>query len=176
MFSCRIILSKTFSFVGFNDDELLNFVEFTKDRNVDVRFIEYMPFSGNKWEVDKMVSYKEMLDNIKLVWPDFQPLVNQINDTSKAWKVPGFLGQVGFITSMSEHFCGSCNRLRLTADGNLKVCLFGNKEVSLRDAIRSGCNEDDLRTLIGLAVKKKKKQHAGKSINLYVEFNINCWG
>lgn len=153
---------RLFFTLGFNEDELINFVEFTKDRNVDIRFIEYMPFSGNKWEVDKMVSYKEMLNNIKAVWPDFQPLINHPNDTSKAWKVPGYLGQVGFITSMSEHFCGSCNRLRITADGNLKVCLFGNKEVSLRDAIRSGCNEDDLRTLIGLAVNKKKKQHAGR--------------
>lgn len=62
---------------------------------------------------------------------------------------------------MTEHFCGSCNRLRITADGNLKVCLFGNTEVSLRDAIRSECSEDDLTTLISAAVKRKKKQHAG---------------
>ncbi|XP_031332719.1 molybdenum cofactor biosynthesis protein 1 isoform X4 [Photinus pyralis] len=79
----------------------------------------------------------------------------------KAWKIPGAIGQVGFITSMSEHFCGSCNRLRITADGNLKVCLFGNTEVSLRDAIRSGCSEEDLTALIGAAVGRKKKQHAG---------------
>ncbi|KAJ9584572.1 hypothetical protein L9F63_021082, partial [Diploptera punctata] len=78
-----------------------------------------------------------------------------------AYQVPGFKGQIGFITSMSEHFCGSCNRLRITADGNLKVCLFGNAEVSLRDAMRAGCSEDDLLALIGAAVKRKKKQHAG---------------
>lgn len=77
--------------------------------------------------------------------------------------MPGFEGQVGFITSMSEHFCGSCNRLRITADGNLKVCLFGNTEVSLRDAIRNNCSDDDLTALISAAVKRKKKQHAGKS-------------
>jgi molybdenum cofactor biosynthesis enzyme MoaA len=62
---------------------------------------------------------------------------------------------------MSEHFCGSCNRLRVTADGNLKVCLFGNTEISLRDALRSGCSEDDLVALINAAVKRKRKQHAG---------------
>lgn len=62
---------------------------------------------------------------------------------------------------MSNHFCNTCNRLRITADGNLKVCLFGNTEVSLRDAIRTGAKEDDLIALISAAVKRKKKQHAG---------------
>lgn len=62
---------------------------------------------------------------------------------------------------MSEHFCGTCNRLRITADGNLKVCLFGNNEISLRDALRSGCSEDDLVALIKSAVLRKKKHHAG---------------
>jgi cyclic pyranopterin phosphate synthase len=62
---------------------------------------------------------------------------------------------------VSEHFCNTCNRIRLTADGNLKVCLFGNSEVSFRDAIRSNMNEDDLKELISAAVKRKKKQHAG---------------
>lgn len=121
-----------------------------------------MPFSGNKWETNKMVSFKEMVDAIRLKWPDFQALANGPNDTSKAFAVPGFEGQVGFITSMTEHFCGSCNRLRITADGNLKVCLFGNTEISLRDAVRSGASEDDLVCLISAAVKRKKKQHAGK--------------
>lgn len=63
---------------------------------------------------------------------------------------------------MSEHFCGSCNRLRLTADGNLKVCLFGNTEVSLRDALRARCSQEDLHALIDAAVKRKKRQHAGE--------------
>lgn len=146
---------------NFNDDEILDFVELTKDKNIDVRFIEYMPFTGNKWEVKKMVSYKDMVNRIRQKWSDFTPLENNPNDTSKAWKVPGYEGQVGFITSMSEHFCGSCNRLRITADGNLKVCLFGNTEVSLRDAIRNKCTDDDLTALISAAVKRKKKQHAG---------------
>nr|CAD7396397.1 unnamed protein product [Timema cristinae] len=146
---------------NFNDDEICDFVQLTEDRNLDIRFIEYMPFSGNKWDYEKMVPFKEMVDKIQGQWPDFYAMANGPNDTSKAFKVPGFKGQVGFITSMSEHFCGSCNRLRLTADGNLKVCLFGNTEISLRDALRSNCREDDLLALIGAAVKRKKKQHAG---------------
>uniref|UniRef100_A0A182M2Q5 Radical SAM core domain-containing protein n=1 Tax=Anopheles culicifacies TaxID=139723 RepID=A0A182M2Q5_9DIPT len=149
---------------GFNDDEICDFVELTRVRNVDVRFIEYMPFTGNRWDTDKMVSFRTMLDTIRARYPAFEPLPNGPNDTSKAYRVPGYRGQMGFITSMTEHFCGSCNRLRITADGNLKVCLFGNTEVSLRDALRSpGCSEDDLRCLISAAVKRKKKQHAGAS-------------
>lgn len=151
---------------GFNDDEVCDFVKLTEEKNVDVRFIEYMPFGGNKWEMQKMVPYQEMVKAIQQRWPDFHSLMNGPNDTSKAWKIPGAIGQVGFITSMSEHFCGSCNRLRITADGNLKVCLFGNTEVSLRDAIRSGCSEDDLTALIGAAVGRKKKQHAGANSSI----------
>ncbi|XP_049951853.1 molybdenum cofactor biosynthesis protein 1-like [Schistocerca serialis cubense] len=146
---------------GFNEDEVCSFVELTKEKNVDVRFIEYMPSSGNKWNDGKMVSFSEMLQIIRKEWPDFDPLPNGPNDTSKAYHVPGFKGHVGFITSMSEHFCGTCNRLRITADGNLKVSLFGNSEISLRDAIQSKCSEDDLLAMIGAAVRRKKKQHAG---------------
>ena len=73
----------------------------------------------------------------------------------------GYIGSIGFITSMTNHFCFTCNRLRLTADGNLKVCLFGANEVSLRDAMRSGASDDDLLEIISAAVKKKKKQRAG---------------
>ncbi|XP_054000848.1 molybdenum cofactor biosynthesis protein 1 isoform X2 [Hylaeus anthracinus] len=147
---------------GFNDDELIDFVNLTKDSPIDVRFIEYMPFQGNKWNENKMVSFDSMKKLIRETYPDLQRLPNEYNDTSKAYHVPGFTGQIGFITSMSEHFCSSCNRLRITADGNLKVCLFeGKGEVSLRDALRSGVSEDVLKEMIGTAVRRKKKQHAG---------------
>ncbi|XP_031617844.1 molybdenum cofactor biosynthesis protein 1 isoform X2 [Contarinia nasturtii] len=148
---------------NFNDSELCDFVELTKERNVDVRFIEYMPFTGNKWDTEKMVTYREMLSTIREKYSDFHELPNKPNDTSKAYKVKNFKGQIGFITSMTEHFCGSCNRLRITADGNLKVCLFGNKEISLKDAIRANCSKDDLLALIESAVKRKQKQHAEPS-------------
>lgn len=147
---------------NFNEDEICDFVEFTRERPVDVRFIEYMPFSGNKWHTERLISYNETVQIIRQSYPEFQALPNGPNDTSKAYAVPGFAGQLGFITSMTEHFCGTCNRLRLTADGNIKVCLFGNKEFSLRDAMRSeDCTEEQLVELIGSAVQRKKRQHAG---------------
>ncbi|XP_042316992.1 LOW QUALITY PROTEIN: molybdenum cofactor biosynthesis protein 1 [Sceloporus undulatus] len=147
---------------GLNEDELVDFVALTEKQPLDVRFIEYMPFDGNKWNFRKMVSYKEMLDTIKQRWPQLEKLpCEEASSTAKAYKVPHFQGQVSFITSMSEHFCGSCNRLRITADGNLKVCLFGNSEVSLRDHLRSNASEEELIQIIGGAVGRKKKQHAG---------------
>ncbi|GCB74880.1 hypothetical protein scyTo_0020829, partial [Scyliorhinus torazame] len=146
---------------GLNDNELLDFVKLTEEKPLDVRFIEYMPFDGNKWNFKKLVSYQEMLGTIKQRWPDLERLTSGASDTAKAYRVPDFQGQIGFITSMSEHFCGSCNRLRITADGNLKVCLFGNTEVSLRDLLRSGATEEDILEIIGAAVGRKKQQHAG---------------
>ncbi|EAA26553.2 molybdenum cofactor biosynthesis protein 1 B [Neurospora crassa] len=121
---------------GLNDREVLPFVEMTRDKNVEVRFIEYMPFDGNKWNKGKMFSYQEMLELIRSKYPDLQRIQGHKNDTSKTFQVPGFAGKVGFITSMTHNFCGTCNRLRITSDGNIKVCLFGNAEVSLRDILR----------------------------------------
>ncbi|KAF4973506.1 hypothetical protein FZEAL_9313 [Fusarium zealandicum] len=121
---------------GVNDREVLPFVDLTKDQDIEVRFIEYMPFDGNKWSKGKMFSYSEMLDLIRTKYPTLQKVQDHKNDTSKTWHVPGFAGRIGFITSMTHNFCESCNRLRITGDGNLKVCLFGNAEVSLRDILR----------------------------------------
>ncbi|XP_017894382.1 PREDICTED: molybdenum cofactor biosynthesis protein 1 isoform X1 [Capra hircus] len=145
---------------GLNEDELLDFVALTEGLPLDVRFIEYMPFDGNRWNFKKMVSYKEMLDTLRQQWPELEKLPEEESSTAKAFKIPGFRGQVSFITSMSEHFCGTCNRLRITADGNLKVCLFGNSEVSLRDHLRGGASEEELLRVIGAAVGRKKRQHA----------------
>ena len=122
---------------GLNDREILPFVEMTRDENIEVRFIEYMPFDGNKWSEGKMFSFQEMLDVIRSKYPDLRREAGHRNDTSKTFQVPGFAGRIGFITSMTHNFCGTCNRLRITSDGNLKVCLFGNAEVSLRDIIRN---------------------------------------
>ncbi|TRY55296.1 hypothetical protein DNTS_013454 [Danionella cerebrum] len=145
---------------GLNEDELIDFVSLTERKPLHVRFIEYMPFNGNRWNFKMMVSYQEMLDSIKQKWPNLEPVIGEEMDTAKMFQVPGFSGKFGFITSMSDNFCGSCNRLRITADGNLKVCLFGNTEVSLRDILRSGASEEELLHIIGAAVGRKKKQHA----------------
>lgn len=121
---------------GLNDHQILPFVEKTRDEDVEVRFIEYMPFGGNKWSQKKMLPYSEMLDMIREKYPDVARLKDARNDTSKTWQIPGFTGRIGFITSMTHNFCGTCNRLRITSDGNLKVCLHGDAEVSLRDLLR----------------------------------------
>ncbi|CAL4063642.1 unnamed protein product, partial [Meganyctiphanes norvegica] len=127
-----------------------------------VAFSHWPTFLNNRYITRR--NFQMILNNIIDVSNIQRPtniLVCEVNKTSTAYKVPGFHGQIGFITSMSEHFCGSCNRLRLTADGNLKVCLFGNTEISLRDTLRSGATDDDMLEVIGAAVGRKKKQHAG---------------
>lgn len=121
---------------GVNDKEILPFVELGREKDLEVRFIEYMPFDGNKWSQGKMLGYQEMLHGIRAKYPGLQKVQDHENDTSKTYQIPGFVGRMGFITSMTHNFCGSCNRLRITSDGNLKVCLFGNAEVSLRDILR----------------------------------------
>lgn len=121
---------------GINDREIIPFVELGREKDIEVRFIEYMPFDGNKWSKGKMLGYQEMLDIIREKYPSLQKVSDHKNDTSKTYEIPGFVGKMGFITSMTHNFCGTCNRLRITSDGNLKVCLFGNAEVSLRDILR----------------------------------------
>jgi cyclic pyranopterin phosphate synthase len=143
-----------------NDDELVDFVAWTRALPIEVRFIEFMPFDGNRWDDTRLVSYTEMRDRIEVRFP-LERVQDGPNDTSKTYRVPGFRGAVGFITSMTEHFCEGCNRLRITADGNLKVCLFGSAEVSLRDALRQGAADEDLLGIVSAAVGRKRARHAG---------------
>jgi cyclic pyranopterin phosphate synthase len=154
---------------GVNDDEIPDFVERTRDACINVRFIEYMPFDGNVWSTEKLVSYKEMKDTVeeyamKVSGSKLIRFDDGYGEVAKNYAIPGFKGTVSFVTSMTSAFCGDCNRLRLMADGNLKVCLFGNNEVSLRDAIREGATDDDLLAVISAAVDRKKAAHAGMNI------------
>ncbi|KAK4106240.1 molybdenum cofactor biosynthesis prote [Parathielavia hyrcaniae] len=146
---------------GLNDREILPFVDLTREKDVEVRFIEYMPFDGNKWSEGKMFSYQEMLDRIRSRYPDLQRIKGHKNDTSKTFQVPGFMGKLGFITSMTHNFCGSCNRLRITGDGNLKVCLFGNAEVSLRDIIRNVNRGDPIDEMAFKALEQAALERTG---------------
>ncbi|KRZ72317.1 Molybdenum cofactor biosynthesis protein 1 [Trichinella papuae] len=148
---------------GFNEDEIHDFIKLTENRNLVVRFIEYMPFGGNKWNFNRFISYHEMLDIVQSKYGKLMKLQDSPNDTTKAYRIPNYTGKIGFITSMSEHFCASCSRLRITADGCLKVCLHGNAEISLRDAIRNGATDKELDDLINAAVKRKKKHHAERN-------------
>ncbi|KAK1267297.1 hypothetical protein QJS04_geneDACA009056 [Acorus gramineus] len=146
---------------GLNDDEICDFVELTREKPINVRFIEFMPFDGNVWNVKKLVPYAEMLDKVMQRFGGVKRLKDHHTETAKNFMIDGHCGTVSFITSMTEHFCSGCNRLRLLADGNFKVCLFGPSEVSLRDPLRSGVDDDGLKEIIGAAVKRKKAAHAG---------------
>uniref|UniRef100_A0A0E0FCE2 Molybdenum cofactor biosynthesis protein 1 n=1 Tax=Oryza meridionalis TaxID=40149 RepID=A0A0E0FCE2_9ORYZ len=146
---------------GMNDDEICDFVEMTRDKPVNVRFIEFMPFDGNVWNVKKLVPYAEIMDKVRQRFKGVERLQDHPSETAKNFKIDGHAGTISFITSMTEHFCAGCNRLRLLADGNLKVCLFGPSEVSLREPIRAGVDDAGLREIISAAVKRKKAKHAG---------------
>ncbi|KAL4069840.1 hypothetical protein V8B97DRAFT_642958 [Scleroderma yunnanense] len=146
---------------GLNDAEILDFVNLTKHKKLWVRFIEFMPFTGNKWDKAKMVPSAELLAVIKAQFPTVERMQTIPNDTARLWKIPGHSGGIGFISSMSDHFCSTCNRLRITADGQIKVCLFDGKEISLRDEMRRGASDDELLQIIRSAVWGKKEKHAG---------------
>lgn len=153
-----------------NDDEILEFVNFSKDHDIEVRFIEYMPFDGNKWSLNKLVPWQTIAKEIENAHGKLLPsnglvdkdgiLSHRPGETAKVFRIAGFKGRIGFITSMTSDFCSSCNRLRITSDGNLKVCLFGEEEVSLRDLMREGLNDSQLIDEIDKAVKQKKEKHA----------------
>jgi cyclic pyranopterin phosphate synthase len=147
---------------GVNDDELADFVALTAEQELDVRFIEWMPFDSNGWNKKTFVPYTEMISRLQEAFHSVARAVDAPHDTTKWWRVPGYKGRVGFITSMSQHFCGSCNRLRVTADGKLKVCLFGAEDLSLRDALREGRTEEELLGMVGRAVGLKKFSLGGQ--------------
>ena len=152
---------------NFNDDELVDFVNMATDTfggDVDIRFIEWMPFNDNAWSRSRFVSYQDMVDKITNGGLPLERIIDGPNDTTKWWQVPQKDStRIGFITSMSEHFCSTCNRLRITADGKIKTCLFGSneKEVSLKDIMRQSSSddprqqEDDLSRVIHAAVQRK---------------------
>jgi len=146
---------------GTNDDELLAFAQLSREKPIDVRFIEYMPFDGNKWSSDTMVPLEAMLGRLREAHPGLAKLPTPPHDVAVSYRLPGAAGSLSFIASMTQPFCAGCNRLRLTADGNLKVCLFGSSEVSLRDAMREGATDAELLDLVADALGRKHAAHAG---------------
>uniref|UniRef100_T1JPP1 Radical SAM core domain-containing protein n=1 Tax=Tetranychus urticae TaxID=32264 RepID=T1JPP1_TETUR len=150
---------------GLNDDEILSFVELTQHKKLEVRFIEYMPFDDNKWSYGKMFPAHEIMATIKSKYEVKSLPKDHPSDTAQLFQVNGFQGKIGFIGSMTQNFCGACNRLRIAANGNLKVCLFGSEEVSLRDPLRSGWSDQEIIKLIQSALSKKRERHAG-AINI----------
>ena len=149
---------------GHNDDELADFAGWTREVPIEVRFIEYMPFDGNGWDGGELVALADMKAAIEAVYGPLVPIPGQPEDTATTFRIPGHAGTMGFIASMTAPFCAGCNRLRITADGSFKVCLFGPTEVSLRDRMREGASDDELRALVGTAVRGKKAAHAGMDV------------
>lgn len=149
---------------GFNDDELLDFVELANDRALNVRFIEYMPFWGNGWNEVQFMSYRKMKE---LIESRYHLLPVQRSDSiqgpAKEFQVAGSSAVIGFITTMSEHFCSNCNRLRLTADGRLRSCLFARDEVNLRRLLRADVTRDVVEDSIRAAVMSKWQKHPDAS-------------
>ncbi len=143
---------------GLNDGEINDFIEWTKDTPVHVRFIEFMPFSGNRWTSNKVFTWQQMLELIEGKY-SFIRLQDEKHDTSKKYMVPGHAGTFAVISTMSAPFCGDCNRMRLTADGKMKNCLFSKEETDLLTAFRNG---EDVVPLIHQSIRNKAKELGGQ--------------
>ena len=145
---------------GFNDNEIIDFIEFTKELPISVRFIEFMPFDGNQWDKAKMVSYAQVMEYVNSNYDVSKVIRMQDapNDTSKNYKIEGYKGSFAIISSVTNPFCDSCNRIRLTANGRLKNCLFSSSESDLLTPLREG---KSIETIIQKAVQAKLKVRGG---------------
>jgi cyclic pyranopterin phosphate synthase len=145
---------------GINDDEVVQFAQFAKDHAIDMRLIEFMALdAGKKWNRADVVSAKEMLSNIE----KHHTLIKEMDTTSSTsmnYRFPDSDGRIGFIASVTQSFCGACDRLRVMADGTVRPCLFSDDEWSIRHLLQSGANDDALRTFLIDAVFAKSAGHS----------------
>lgn len=142
---------------GVNEDELAEFVGRTQFTDIHVRFIEFMPFDGNRWQWDKVYPLKQILADLAEKF-EFDKLEDKPHSTSRAYKVRGYKGTFAIISSVTNPFCDGCNRIRLTADGKIRNCLFGKDEMDIKSAFRSG---EDIRPLIEASIAAKHKELGG---------------
>ncbi len=145
---------------GRNDDEILDFAAFARDTGRVVRFIEYMPLDAQgAWDRDQLVPGREVVERIERVWP-LVP-VRQPTDPAPAdrYRFADEIGEIGVISTVTEPFCGTCNRLRLTSDGAIRNCLFSDAEHSVREVLRSGGGDEDVAMLLRRAVWGKLPGH-----------------
>lgn len=143
---------------GVNEDELFDFVSFSDEHRLTVRFIEFMPFLDNGWSPTKVISSAEIRERLASRYA-LRALPTASNDVAREYAVDGHNGRVAFVSSVSESFCAGCSRLRLTADGQLKSCLFLPPAVSLRDLVRAGATEVDLAAAVRACLEGKWRAH-----------------
>ena len=145
---------------GFNENEIIDFIALTKEMPISIRFIEFMPFAGNEWDSSKMVTQQEILNQVEAHYTpeNVDKLIDEANFTAREYKIKGHKGSFGIISSISNPFCDGCNRIRLTANGKIKNCLFSNSETDLLTPFR---NKQPIEDAISAAIKSKKKVRAG---------------
>ncbi|WP_316822910.1 GTP 3',8-cyclase MoaA [Pedobacter gandavensis] len=149
---------------GLNEEEIKDFIQWTKHHPIQIRFIEFMPFSGNKWSSNKVFSLEEMLASIAKDFA-YMPVKGEVHDTARHFMIPGHQGSFSIISTMTAPFCSTCNRMRLTADGKLKNCLFSDGETDLLSALR---NHQEILPLIQASIWAKKKELGGQ-LNTHFE-------
>ena len=143
---------------GMNDSEINDFIEWTKDTPVEVRFIEFMPFSGNRWTSNKVFTWQQILEVVESKYSIVR-LNDEVHDTAKKYTVSGHAGSFAVISTMTSPFCSGCNRMRLTADGKMKNCLFSKEETDLLTAFRKG---ENILPLIQKSIASKAKELGGQ--------------
>jgi cyclic pyranopterin phosphate synthase len=144
---------------GFTEDEVLPFARFAREHPYEVRFIEYMPLDGDRsWKADQVLTGAEIREAIHAVYP-LEPAARDPHATARVHRFADGQGRIGFINPVSEPFCGDCNRIRLTADGRLRTCLFSLNETDLRAVMRAGAGDDELEQVIRSAVWAKELKH-----------------
>jgi cyclic pyranopterin phosphate synthase len=148
---------------GFSEEEALPFAEFARSTTFQVRFIEFMPLDGDHaWTPDSVLTGDELREIIHAVHP-LEPVPREPHATARVYRFRDGQGEIGFINPVSEPFCGDCNRIRLTADGKLRTCLFSLHETDLRAVLRDGASDDELERVIREAVwRKELKHHVGE--------------
>ena len=146
---------------GHNEDEVADFAAFAREYDVKMRFIEFMPLdSGHEWAREDVVSGKEIRERISERFPLVRVEVARGSDTSSRYRfADGAPGEIGIIAPVTEPFCGACSRIRLTADGQIRTCLFSTVEHSLRDVVRSGASRNEIVEYIESVIMKKEPRH-----------------
>ncbi|WP_371379953.1 GTP 3',8-cyclase MoaA [Sporomusa aerivorans] len=145
---------------GINDDEILDFVRLAKEMPLHVRFIEFMPVGDLPfYKTDRMVTVSEIKEIVGQQYSLHKSLTVQGNGPAKCYQINGGLGTVGFISAMSDHFCTECNRIRMTADGKLRGCLFGKQELNLKLALQNGASDEKIAHLFSKAIREKPNRH-----------------